>query len=106
MNLYLSIEAIKRLMHYQYHCDFNPHSIGSLIKEFKPHLSYSDVCCASQVKRHLYEGEDSVVNLLINLRPEFLDGMADNPPPTMRQIKQALAIQTIQTMKTMDATAA
>ena len=87
MNLVLSIEAIKCLINDQRHRDFNPYSVGSLIKEFMPHLSYSDLACVCQVKRHLYEGKESVVNLLI------LDGMADNPPPTMAEIKKRVILR-------------
>ena len=93
MNLVLSIEAIKCLINDQRHRGFNPYSVGSLIKEFMPHLSYSDLACVCQVKRHLYEGKESVVNLLINLRPELLDGMADNPPPTMAEIKKRVILR-------------
>ena len=93
MNLYLTLEAIKCLVNDQRHRGFNPHAIGSLVKEFMPHLSYSDLACICQVKRYLYEGEDCVINLLINLRPDFLDGIADNPPPTMEEIEKSAELR-------------
>jgi hypothetical protein len=93
MNLVLSLEAIGCLINGQSHRDLNPYAVGSLIKKFKPDLSDSDLACLSQVKRFLHEGEDCVINLLINLYPNLVEGVTEFGPPDMRQIKKTVVLR-------------
>lgn len=86
MKLFLSDQAIKCLINGQTHPDFNPYSIGSLIKRLRPEIPDCDLVCICQVKRILYEGVDSIINLLINMQPHLLEDLADAPPPKMMEI--------------------
>ena len=78
-------------MNDQRHPELNHYAVASFMKQVKPELKDLDLECICQKKRLLYEGEESVINLLINLFPDLWQGWSYKPPPTMNEIEEELS---------------